>query len=111
MKAQQARGAQRDHFARLSAALHEGALELSSDGDVLAVNDRFCDMVGFSRAEVLGAARPFPWVARDGWHESDEVLMEVLLSGAEIQAELELSHRDGARFPVLLTTRRLDWSN
>lgn len=105
--ARKALSSQRDHFALLLAALDEGTVEMSTDGELLTVNERFCELVGYTSAEVLSATRPFPWVPVESHDETADILRRAL-AAETFQAEVELRNRRGRHFPVLLTTRRLD---
>ena len=97
--------AQRDHFARLLAAIDEGTLELSIEGVVRAVNSRFCDMVGRTSIEVL-ANRALCDVPLHREAETRDVLDRALATDA-FQAEIELMDGSGRQFPVLFATKRI----
>ena len=99
--------AQRDHFARLLSTLREATIELSTEGLVLDVNERFCEMTGIARPDAIGSSRPFSWFPKDAMAETEELLDRALRVDA-VQAEIEIIDRSQRQFPVLLTTKRLD---
>ena len=83
-------------------ALQDGLVILASDGRIVRVNEKFCELTGFAAAELVGATPPLPYwppesrnaigaagaaIARDGHGEFDVVLCR----------------RNGERFPALMT--------
>jgi PAS domain S-box-containing protein len=50
-----------DHAESLLAALRDGVVEMDLDQQIVAVNDRFCQIIGRPRREVLGLRPPLPW--------------------------------------------------
>jgi PAS domain S-box-containing protein len=60
-RAEAALRAERDHYAALVAALQDGYYVVNLEGDMIDVNARFCEMVGYTRDEALGVKTPGPW--------------------------------------------------
>jgi PAS domain S-box-containing protein len=59
--AEDALRAERDHYAALVAALQDAYYVVDQDGTMLDVNQRFCDLVGYTKDEALAASTPGPW--------------------------------------------------
>ena len=79
-------------------AIQEGLLVLR-DGSVVEVNERFCEMVGFERGELIGAGAPYPFVAPDDAAAEATLGHRFGVSGREF--ELTLMRRNGVRFPAV----------
>src|SRR4051794_32915068 len=58
---EQALRAERDHYAALVATLQDGYYVVNLEGEMVDVNARFCEMVGYSREEALALVTPGPW--------------------------------------------------
>jgi len=80
--------------------MEQGAVTVSSDGEVLYANDRFAMMVGVSGENILGRLI-------DSWFvpSQRERLRHTLVQSAECsaQAELDIIGREGNALPVLVT--------
>jgi PAS domain S-box-containing protein len=87
----------------LLSAIPDGLL-LVHDGRVLSVNRRLCELLGFEREELLGAAAPFPFWPPEHRHEI-EAWHATLGTLGEHDAELTFRHRNGDRVRVLLAGR------
>jgi PAS domain S-box-containing protein len=59
--AEDALRAERDHYAALVATLQDAYYVVDQDGTMVDVNQRFCDLVGYTKAEALAASTPGPW--------------------------------------------------
>jgi PAS domain S-box-containing protein len=59
--AEQALRAERDHYAALVAAIQDGYYVVDLAGQMVDVNGRFCEIVGYTRDEALAAHTPGPW--------------------------------------------------
>src|SRR4029453_17834512 len=53
-------------LASLLASLQDGFELLDGTGTILDVNERFAQIVGRSRDEIVGSRPPFPWWADEG---------------------------------------------
>lgn len=51
----------RERAAAIGAALHAGLVVVTPDLEILEVNDRFCEMVGYDRGAIIGLRAPHPW--------------------------------------------------
>jgi PAS domain S-box-containing protein len=69
--AEQALRAERDHYAALVAAIQDGYYVVDLAGQMVDVNARFCEIVGYTREEALALHTPGPW-----WPEAihDEIM-------------------------------------
>lgn len=97
-----------DRFAVLFAGCEPALIESDESGYVLATNDVFCQLVGRSRDEILGAAPPLP-----GWSEDQRAWL-----AAQVGERFEfaagrgrfsgsLLHRDGSRRDVVVSASTL----
>ncbi len=94
--------AQEQLMGSLAAHLHDGFALLTPDGIHLDVNLAFCEMTGFTREDLIGRGLPLPYWPPElsaayeaGWRR--------FLDEGPHSIELVFMHRDGKRFPVLLT--------
>ena len=87
--------------------MQQGAVTVSSDGEVLYANDRFARMVGVSGGHILGRVI-------DSWFVASQRdrLRQTLAQSAEGggQAELDIIGREGIALPVLVTGAPADAS-
>ena len=69
---------------------------------VIDVNERLCEITGFPREELIGAAPPFPfWPVEE--LDRLEATMARFAQDGRAEAELVFCRRDGERFPVLIS--------
>jgi two-component system sensor histidine kinase/response regulator len=99
--AERALAAERDHAAGIVAALREGLLVTSPEGRILEVNVPFLQMVGLSRAEVVGAAGPpYPWWSAVDHDNTLAVFREVMTGAGRGEYEVEFQRAGGETFPA-----------
>jgi PAS domain S-box-containing protein len=121
---EQALRAERDHYVALVAALQDGYYVVNLDGDMVDVNDRFCEMVGYTREEALALKTPGPWwpsdmqetimrarrdVMESGYAEFDWRLLR--RNGASIRSHVTsavMHDADGSASGIVVTVRDLD---
>lgn len=95
--------AQRDHLATIVDALGDGLIEVDlANGSLLLVNDRFCEMVGYQREEIISDGASGTWLAKP---DIDELLARSATGPGRI--DVTLRHRRGAKFPAALTLARM----
>jgi diguanylate cyclase (GGDEF)-like protein/PAS domain S-box-containing protein len=88
----------------LFAAVPDGILVLDGDGVVLDASDALCDMLGYSRAEIVGQGPPHPW-----WVEPS-----ITVGGRRFPARpvregaAVLVRRDGTTTPATIRSVPLD---
>jgi PAS domain S-box-containing protein len=93
------RGAHRPYAAMVD-RMHQGALTVSADTEVLYANDRFISMVGIARERVLGRRLDSFFLP------SDRATLQHILEQARVasaQGELSVARPDGSALPVLVT--------
>lgn len=84
-------------------SIPSGIVAVDTDGRHTYVNHAFCEMVGWSEAELLNAGQPYPY-----WSSENTANMaDVLAKAAQGQSppggfELRFCHRSGRLFDVLL---------
>jgi PAS domain S-box-containing protein len=102
-----ARGADAELSAarELLSAIPDGLL-LVQDGRIRSVNRRLCELLGFERAELVGAGHPFPFWPPELRHEL-EAWHEELERHAELDGELTFRRRNGERMHVAVAGRRV----
>ncbi len=94
----------RQGFEAAIPATHDAIMETDWQG-IREVNDTFCQMTGFSRAELVGVRAPYPfWPAEE--YARIAAALETSMRGQAREFELVLNRRNGERFPVLLAVSR-----
>ncbi len=82
-------------------SMPDGFSVLDMDGVQLDVNPAFCQMTGFSRAQLIGAKPPYAyWPPEHG--EAIQSAFDAVLQGRFTELELTFLRRNGERFPVLV---------
>jgi diguanylate cyclase (GGDEF)-like protein/PAS domain S-box-containing protein len=77
---------------------------VSKDRVILEVNDTLCEMLGFSRDELLGSTMPWPFMPPEGIEVAlaltDKLVNEALhaQAGAGQSLEVPMMRKDGSRF-------------
>ena len=94
---------QRDYAAALVTAMQDGIIVLSPTGARLEVNDRFCQMTGYSREQVLAGVSFWP----DGADATRKRVMERILGDGGGEFDLRLQRADGTEMAVILTAAAL----
>jgi PAS domain S-box-containing protein len=99
--------ARADFLAAALDAARMGICFVSEDGLFLEVNPAFCDMTGFTRAELIGKswtiAAP-PQVAA----QADRFLRAVLSDSSRVPAQWKILRKNGEPFDALVSFRPLD---
>jgi two-component system sensor histidine kinase DctS len=72
-------------------------------GNILYVNDAFCRMVGYTAAELIGSATPFPYWPDDQIKTLERVHDNIMVTGTSGEGvEVQFQHRDGHLIDVLI---------
>jgi diguanylate cyclase (GGDEF)-like protein/PAS domain S-box-containing protein len=95
--------ASQDFSSKLLAAMHEGYV-FTVEGRIEDVNEQFCALTGFTRDELIGSTRPFPFWPPDDLDQIAEISRGILSSGSS-ELELDLITKAGNRFPVSAIVR------
>jgi diguanylate cyclase (GGDEF)-like protein/PAS domain S-box-containing protein len=83
----------------LLAALPEGLLVVRYDR-IAEVNEAFCELLGYSREELIGARRPFPFAPPEELDRIERVGTQVGTTGGDT-FETPMVRKDGGRIDVL----------
>jgi PAS domain S-box-containing protein len=95
--AEHALRAERDHYAALVAAIQDGYYVVDLDGMMVDVNERFCEMVGYSRDEALEVTTPGPWWPQELLETIMTARRDVMKTGYA-EFDWALIRRNGHRF-------------
>ena len=93
---------ERDLSAAMLGAMHEGFCLIRDDA-VVQVNDAMCELVGWSREEIVGHSWPFPWVPADQVELQGEVRKGWLAAGRGETDDFVFRRKDGTRFNASIT--------
>jgi diguanylate cyclase (GGDEF)-like protein/PAS domain S-box-containing protein len=98
--------AERDFTRRVLDTIADGVLVTDAlpDGvrEIVHVNDRICEITGYSRDELIGARTPFPWWPEDRHAELAEAFEQATVSGMG-EYEARFRRRGGDAFPALVS--------
>jgi PAS domain S-box-containing protein len=99
---------QHRHVLNIVGTLQDGLVEIDAlTGKYISVNDHFCAVIGYTKAEVLAASIPAPWSDT----EVTQLAFEKLLREKTLQTELRLRHRSGRLVPVTVSASKLEDEN
>jgi PAS domain S-box-containing protein len=88
-----------------------GVVAADLNGQLLYVNPAFCDMVGWTKAELIGTSPPFIyWPPEDIETLSKEFQNHLSVTGPR-KVEYRIRRRNGERFPVLVLRSSLNDGN
>jgi PAS domain S-box-containing protein len=90
--------------AALLASLRDGIIVVGADRRVADVNPRFCEMTGFSRDELIGAAAPLPHWPVGGDRPRLETVFNSSFDGRPSEIDVEFRRADGGRLPVIVNS-------
>ena len=93
---------ERDLSAAMLSAMHEGFC-LIDDHTVLQVNDAMCELVGWTREEIVGHRWPFLWVPEDQIEYQSMTRARWHRAGHGETDDFVLQRKDGARFDASIT--------
>jgi two-component system sensor histidine kinase DctS len=83
-------------------SIHTGMRAVDLEGRMVYVNPAFCNMVGFSEAELIGTLPPQPYWPPEELEHIETALREARRPGAARSGiEMRLMRRDGERFDAL----------
>lgn len=103
--AEDALRAERDGFAAVIAAQHDGVIVVSAAGILIDANPALCRMTGFSQEELIGCHEPLPFIRAE-----DEAKLKAYHRAATTgdgDEDIELRHRDGSGVPVIFASAPL----
>jgi PAS domain S-box-containing protein len=89
-----------ERFKSLVETMNDGLSLLDETGNFSYVNDRFCEMLGYSRDELIGSHH-LGVVADEYWERHKKILGERMEGKSEVY-ETVFKRKDGERVPVIL---------
>ncbi|MEY2532685.1 MAG: hypothetical protein QOF29_595, partial [bacterium] len=92
-----------DRVAALASAIRDGVCMSDGEGRIMEVNERFCEMTGFTVQELLGARTPYPFWPADEAARIEAAFRQALVAPGE-DFELVFARKDGERFAVTIAT-------
>ncbi len=102
-KAEQALAAENAFRRAIENSARAGIVAIDLGGHLIYANRSFCDMVGWSEGEVLGAVPPFNWWPPEETDTIGAVLQDTLVGNLPSEGrELRFQRRNGERFDVLV---------
>lgn len=84
--------------------LPDGFAAVSPDGKQILVNQAFCDMTGFSKAELLHQTPPFLYWNPQETNKILQKFQDSVINGSKEDIELNFIRKNGDIFPVLIRT-------
>ncbi|MGH8167252.1 MAG: PAS domain-containing protein, partial [Woeseiaceae bacterium] len=84
----------------------DGIFISDRDGRFVLANTRCCDLLGYSRDELLGMSGSETWLGEETAVTSRR--MALLASGEDLRYERMLKRKDGSEFPAEISVRMLD---
>jgi two-component system, cell cycle sensor histidine kinase and response regulator CckA len=99
-------------FSRLSESGIIGIAFADVLGNLHDANDAYCDMFGYTRADLVAGRMRWDLMTPPEWHAVDREAVEQLrTTGATSPWEKEMVHQDGRRVPVLVGVAMLEPPN
>jgi PAS domain S-box-containing protein len=89
-------------YAKLIESMFDGFAVFSENGSILKVNEALCKMTGFSRGDLVGTCRPYPFSPAE-YRTTIKGNFLQLGAGKSIPIETEFLHKGGERFPVVVS--------
>jgi diguanylate cyclase (GGDEF)-like protein/PAS domain S-box-containing protein len=90
-----------EHSATILGAMGEG-FALTRNSEIIAVNPAFCELLGMSESELVGARPPYPFWPPELVDEIEELRRRVVAAGGS-EFDITLMRADGSRFPASVT--------
>lgn len=96
----------KEYVENLIQGIKEGFVLVDKDAKQILVNEEFCKMTGYSKAELINIYPPFNYWAEEDIPRIKEAFIKTL-EGNEGEYELIFKRKDRSRFFVLLSARRI----
>lgn len=96
--------AQLDYMKTVEKSITVGLITIGADGRPVSVNDAYCQMMGYSREEIMAMAPPYPlWPEED--REEIQLAFDMHLQGKAPPGgfQLRFKKKDGSLVDVLIT--------
>ena len=83
-------------------ALQDGLVIFGPDGKAVRVNEKMCELTGFSEHELVGASAPLPYWPPESEQALHAAIAEVFRNGRG-EYDVVLRRKNGERFPAIVT--------
>ena len=83
-------------------ALQDGLVIFGPDGRAVRVNEKLCELTGFSADEIVGVAPPLPYWPPESHEALREAIADVFRHGSG-EYDVVLCRKSGERFPAIAT--------
>src|SRR6266581_7170095 len=98
----------KDRHAAFIASLQDGFEMMDRAGTILDVNERFAEIVGMPRDEIIGLRPPFPWWFEEGpEREHVEEALASVIDGGSGEFDLTFRRPDGQTVDVILNANEV----
>ncbi|MDP9300865.1 MAG: GAF domain-containing protein [Actinomycetota bacterium] len=98
----------KDRHAAFIASLHDGFEMMDRNGMILDVNERFAEIVGMPRDEIIGLRPPFPWWFPEGPERTRvEDALQSLIRGGSGEFDFTFRRPDGGTVDVILNANEV----
>jgi PAS domain S-box-containing protein len=94
--------AEHDRQAAILGSLQDGLVVTDRRFRISEVNDRFCEITGATREEIVGSAPPYPWLGIDSEQQLEALAAASAQRAREFDATFE--RRDGTLVHVIIAT-------
>jgi PAS domain S-box-containing protein len=110
LQAEEALVASERRFRRINDAGLVGVVSWTADGRITEANDRFLEMLGYTREDLEEGVIGWAAITPPEWRDRDlEALAELRATGRNAAPfEKEYYRKDGSRLPILVTAAALD---
>ncbi|MUU77483.1 PAS domain S-box protein [Winogradskyella sp. HL2-2] len=88
--------------------MQEGLYVINLESEIIRVNPAFCKMTGFSKEELLGAKRPYPFAAPEMASKNNERYKLLIETNNNPNFENIYKRKNGERFPVQIMVSRIN---
>ena len=98
----------KDRHAAFIASLQDGFEMMDRSGTILDVNERFAEIVGMPRDQIIGLRPPFPWWFEEGpEREHVEEALASVIDGGSGEFDLTFRRPDGQTVDVILNANEV----
>ena len=98
----------KDRHAAFIASLQDGFEMMDRSGTILDVNERFAEIVGMPRDQIIGLGPPFPWWFEEGpERERVEEALASVIDGGSGEFDLTFRRPDGQTVDVILNANEV----